>query len=196
MDMLSKNRTLLAILTAAAESIPQGWYVIGGSLYQTVWNLQHGREPDQDIGDYDVVYFDPSTTKEQEQDYEQRITASVPGAKIEVKNQAFITNAWYEHQYGCPKDTSGYLSLEDAIAKAYVSSPVIGVSWTGAEMHVLELTGLDDLMGLRVYPNFTFRDRRVLPFYRNKFRKWYGTWPLVKFHNWDGIVVTSESEIR
>lgn len=195
-SIISKNKTLLKVLLQAAEIIPrQSWYLIGGSVYQTVWNVKLRRSPEANIGDYDLAYFDPHTGKKQQTYYENKISERVPGVRVEVKNQALVTDAWYEREFGCRKDTSTYLSLEDSIAKAYVSSPVIGISWKDGKLQVLELADLDKLLSLEVFPNFKFRGKRVLKFYKRKYRKCHAIWPKVKFYNWDGRLVGSEEDI-
>jgi hypothetical protein len=42
-------------------NLPDGW-LVAGCLFQTVWNLQAQRNPEDSIKDYDLFYFDPSST--------------------------------------------------------------------------------------------------------------------------------------
>jgi hypothetical protein len=194
--ILSENRTLANVLECAAKTLPpQPWYLIGGSLYQTVWNVKHGKQPERHIDDYDIAYFDPHTRKRQEAKYQRQISEWVPGVKVQVKNQALITPAWFKRHFGCKKDTPRYLSLEDAIGKAYVSSPVLGVSWRDGELQVLDLADSDRLLDQQVFPNNKFRGRKILPFYRKKYAKWHALWPKVRFYNWDGQLVKREEDI-
>jgi hypothetical protein len=34
------------------------WYLAAGCLFQTVWNVLDGQDPEHGIGDYDLIYFD------------------------------------------------------------------------------------------------------------------------------------------
>jgi uncharacterized protein len=184
---LLQNQTLLTLAEATAATLPrnQPWYFIGGCVYQTVWNVLTNQPPDANIGDYDIVYFDRHSGFDEQRDYKTRIAAVAP-VKIDLKNQALITADWFQRAFGIPKDTSDYLSLEDSIAKAYVSSPVIGVTWHDGQLCVLALADLDKLIKLEVFPNVKFRDERILPFYRKKCEKWRRSWPTVTYHAYDG----------
>src|SRR5690242_5991821 len=51
---LSANRTLLDVLERTATLDLPGWYLTGGCLFQTVWNVVTGRPPEHGIKDYDV----------------------------------------------------------------------------------------------------------------------------------------------
>ena len=194
-SIISQNKMLLKVLMQAEEIIPRQCYLIGGCLYQTVWNVKSGKPPEANIGDYDLVYFDPRSGKKQQTYYESKIRKRVPEVTVELKNQALVTDRWYERAFGCRKDTSRFLSLEDSIAKAYVSSPVVGVSWKEGELHVLGLADFDKLLSLQVFPNYKFRSKRVLKFYRRKYAKWHAIWPEVKFYNWEGRLVRSMKDI-
>ena len=37
--------------------LPNAW-LVAGCLFQTVWNIESGRQPGADLKDYDVFYFD------------------------------------------------------------------------------------------------------------------------------------------
>jgi hypothetical protein len=185
-ESLSKNETLVHVLRATATAMPRhSWCLIGGSIYQTVWTVACGRPAAAGINDYDVFYFDPTSGADEQQQYERRIAAAT-SARIELTNQALITAAWFEAEFGCPKDTSDYLSLEDAISKASVSSPIVGVTLRHGELSLLALADADRLTTLEVFPNRKFRSDAVMPFYRRKCSKWHRTWPMVTFHDWDG----------
>lgn len=194
-SIMRQNKTLLNVLRQAGKIIPSQSYVIGGSLYQTVWNVKSGEAPEANIGDYDVVYFDPRSGKKQQTYYENKIREQVPNVKVEVKNQALVTDRWYERAFGYRKDTSRYLSLEDSIAKAYVSSPVIGMSWKDDQFVLLALADFDRLLSLEVFPNSKFRSKRVLKFYKRKYEKWHAIWPRVRFYNWEGKLLQSAKDL-
>jgi hypothetical protein len=196
-SIISKNKTLLEILKHAEDIIScQRWYIVGGSIYQTVWNANAGNSPAANIRDYDIVYFDRHTYEEQQVYYESKILERMHHVSVEVTNEALITDEWYERKYGCPKDTTHYLSLEDSIAKMSVSLPVVGISLSDGKLQVLDLADLDKLLQLEVFPNFKFRDRRVLSFYIKKYKKWHKIWPQVKFYDWDGRLIHSLEEIQ
>ena len=57
---LLSNRHNRAVLEAWPRlALPDGW-LVAGCLFQTVWNLRDGREPEAGILDLDLFYFDAS----------------------------------------------------------------------------------------------------------------------------------------
>ena len=198
-SVLRRDRTLVEVLQQASRVFPteQPWYLIGGSIYQTVWNVISRAAPAANIGDYDLVYFDRGSGVRLQQHYQGTITAAVVAkqrrnggtVKIQVKNQALITAASYKKKFRRQKDTSPYRSLEDSIAKAYVSSPVVGVTWQRGELCILALADFERLLELKVFPNNKYRTKRIMPFYRRKATKWHDLWPKVTIHDWVGAPV-------
>ncbi len=204
-SVICRNRTLVEVLQQASRVFPteQPWYLIGGSIYQTVWNVISRAAAAANIGDYDLVYFDRGSGVRLQQLYQGTITAAVAAkqlrnggtVKIDVKNQALITAAWYKQAFRRQKDTSPYRSLEDSIAKAYVSSPVVGVTWQLGELRVLAIADFEKLLELKVYPNNKFRTKRIMPFYRKKATKWHDLWPNVTVHDWVGAPVRDPRDL-
>ena len=58
--LLTRNPTLVEVLTRAAVLALPDWYLVAGCLYQTVWNVVTGQPPESGILDYDLAYFDSS----------------------------------------------------------------------------------------------------------------------------------------
>ena len=203
-SLIRRNRALVEVLKQASTVFPteQPWYLIGGSIYQTVWNVISGVDPDANIADYDLVYFDRGSGVRLQRHYQRTIAAAIAAkqqrnagtVKIDVKNQALITAAWYKQAFRRQKDTSAYRSLEDSIAKAYVSSPVLGVTWRD-ELRVLALADFEKLLELKLLPNNKFRTKRIMPFYRKKAMKWHSLWPNVIIHDWVGTPVRDPRDL-
>jgi uncharacterized protein len=77
-------------------------WLVAGSLFQTVWNLQSGRPPTEGIKDYDVFYFDSDDLSWESEDKEIRRVRDVlddVDANIELKNQARV-HLWYSERFG------------------------------------------------------------------------------------------------
>lgn len=107
-------------------ALPQGW-LVAGCLFQTVWNLQAGRDPHEGIKDYDLFCFDAQDLgAEAEAAHQRRVQALVAGRGIEVEvcNQARVHH-WYEAHFGrpCPP----LRSAEDGIGRFLVSATCVGV---------------------------------------------------------------------
>ena len=56
-----RQNPMVATVLDRLESLalPDG-HLAAGCLFQTVWNVLDGQEPERGIGDYDVIYFDDS----------------------------------------------------------------------------------------------------------------------------------------
>jgi hypothetical protein len=52
------NELIVALLERMASSDLPEWYLSGGCLFQTVWNIEHGFDASAGILDYDLFYFD------------------------------------------------------------------------------------------------------------------------------------------
>ena len=62
-----RERFLAALLTnpvagTILQRMPElglaNWYLAAGGVFQTIWNVVTGRDPQEGIKDYDVFYFD------------------------------------------------------------------------------------------------------------------------------------------
>ena len=58
--LVTRNPTLVEVLTRAARLALPDWYLVAGCLYQTVWNVVTGQPPESGVLDYDLAYFDGS----------------------------------------------------------------------------------------------------------------------------------------
>jgi hypothetical protein len=93
-------------------NLPDGW-LVASYLFQTVWNLQAQRNPDDSIKDYDLFYFDSSSTSETA---EQKVQAHADhvlrdlGIKVEVTNQARV-HLWYQSYRGRSIATLGQTQI-------------------------------------------------------------------------------------
>lgn len=107
-------------------SLPAGW-LVAGCLFQTVWNLQAGRSPEEEIKDYDLFYFDPDDTS---QAGEARVQARIDGLlgdlgiTIEASNQARV-HLWYESYFGLPYEA--LRSACEGIDRFLVCATCVGV---------------------------------------------------------------------
>ncbi len=118
------NRAILDRWNALA--LVDGW-LVAGCLFQTVWNLQAGRAPDQDIKDYDLFYFDAGDPSEESERYVQERVDDVLGdlnITVEVSNQARV-HVWYESHFGRPYERLH--SVREGIDRFLVLETRVGV---------------------------------------------------------------------
>jgi hypothetical protein len=125
-DVLA-NRNNRAILDRWNRlDLPDCW-LVAGCLFQTVWNLQAGRAPEENIKDYDLFYYDNGDLGEEaELDIQKRVDEIFVdlGVTIEVANQARV-HTWYESHFGHP-----YQALNNAsegIDRFLIPATCVGV---------------------------------------------------------------------
>ncbi|KUJ14511.1 DUF925-domain-containing protein [Mollisia scopiformis] len=59
-SLLTRNKTLITVLTRAPALNLPNWYLTAGAVSQTIWNAVSSLLPDTGIDDYDLVYHDSS----------------------------------------------------------------------------------------------------------------------------------------
>lgn len=166
----------------AAVALPDAW-LVAGAVAQTVWNIEHGRDPDAGIKDIDIVYFDADDlSAEAEAAQERRIAGMLAdlAMKIDVKNEARV-HLWYGRVFG--REIPPYTSTADAIATFPTTATSVGVR-PGADgrLEVAAPFGLDDLLGMQVRPNRALVSQAV---YEAKTARWQHLWPRLAISGWN-----------
>lgn len=118
------NRAILDHWEALA--LPDGW-LVAGCLFQTVWNIQAARPPEENIKDYDLFYFnDKDLSERAEQDMQAHVDEVLADLDIlvEVSNQARV-HTWYEAYFGHPYDALA--SARSGIDRFLISATCVGI---------------------------------------------------------------------
>ena len=125
-DVLTNHNNQVILDRWAALALPDGW-LVAGCLFQTIWNLQAGRAPEENIKDYDLFYFDSDDISEQSEREAQagvdEVLADL-GVSIEVSNQARV-HTWYESYFGRPYPV--LRSSRDGIDRFLMPSTCVGI---------------------------------------------------------------------
>lgn len=180
---LEKNKSIQLILDRIDGLNMPDWYLGAGCIAQTVWNLQHGFDPENGIRDYDLVYYDASDTS-----YEAEDIFIQKGKKlfediaipVEIRNEARV-HLWYEKHFG--KRIDQYKSTEDAISMWPTTATSIGMKRNAdGTPRVYAPFGLDDVFDMIVRPNKIQITEKI---YRDKFTGWLKVWPKLKVIPWD-----------
>jgi uncharacterized protein len=128
-------------------------WLVAGSLFQTVWNLQSGRVATDGIKDYDVFYFDGddlSWGAEDKQIQRVRDVLGDVGANIELKNQARV-HLWYGERFG-----PGYPPLQsscDGIDRFLVDCTRVAIRIGQGVGELYAPSGLEELYAGVLRPN-------------------------------------------
>ncbi|HLX36994.1 MAG TPA: nucleotidyltransferase family protein, partial [Candidatus Binataceae bacterium] len=102
LELAPRNPVIAQILRRAPQLALPHWYLGGGCIAQTVWNIADGFESTYGIRDYDLVYFDPSDLSWEGEDAIIRRARDLfddLGAAIEVRNEARV-HLWYARHFG------------------------------------------------------------------------------------------------
>jgi hypothetical protein len=156
--------------------LPDAW-LVGGCLFQTVWNLQAGQPPATGIRDYDIFYFDAADLSEAAETAvnvrAQQAFASL-GVQLEVKNQARV-HTWYPAYFGrpCPPLASAC----EGVQRFLVGSTSVGLRQSGASVQVYAPHGLDDMYQGLLRPNPGVDHG---PLYDDKARDYQARWPWLR----------------
>lgn len=175
-DCVMRNPINAALLERLPHLGLLDCWLVSGSLFQTVWNIQTGREPTYGIKDYDVFYFDDSDTSWEAEDKVIQAGVSLFSdlkADIQIRNQARV-HLWYEEKFDAsyPKLTSSC----DGIDRFTTPSSMYGITKDDrGTLDVYAPYGFGDPFNLTVRPNPA--SRPVAHVYAEKSQRWKERWP-------------------
>lgn len=150
---------MAALLRAAARHGPPGGWLGAGFLRNAAWDWLHGREPDPDAADLDLVFHAPGLDAAP---FAAGLAQAEPRARWEVVNQAGLMPA---------DDLAGAIALWPETATA------IAARWEGGRLALLAPHGWEDLFALRLRPTPAFAQRRAVVEARAAARGWFARWP-------------------
>ena len=145
---------LMQVMTTVRSLGLPDWLIFSGSVYQSVWNTQTGREPGYGVNDFDLGYFDPDTSWDAEDVIIKRVAAAFDEpfrSEVEVRNQARV-HLWFGERFNEP-----YEALPDtdtALSRFVAPAFAVGVRLEDNDrISVAAPFGLDDMFGLVLRPN-------------------------------------------
>lgn len=178
---IGSNQTLVEVLDAAQRLALPGWLLTGGCLFQTVWNVVSGNDPEAGILDYDLFYFDDSDLSWHAEDAVIRRADDAfahCGGRVEVRNEARV-HLWYEAKFGTP--CAPFTRTEAAIDAFVATACCVGVRQDPEDLYVYAPHGFDDIFDLVLRPNPVLAPRSV---YDAKAARWAQQWPQLRVVPW------------
>jgi hypothetical protein len=176
-----RNRQVGEVLRRAGDlDLPDCW-LAAGCLFQTVWNVLDGHDPERGIGDYDLIYHDPGDLSWAAEDAVIRQCANAFGdlpVEVEVRNQARV-HLWYEDHFGVP--CPPIASSRDAVDRYAAHACRVAVRRAGAGHEVYAPSGFADMFGFVLRPNPVVAPREV---YERKAARWRALWPRLLVLPW------------
>lgn len=184
LDAVLRNPTVVEVLARAERLDLPDWYLAAGCLFQTVWNVLEGRDPERGIGDYDLIYHDGSDLSWEAEDLVIRRCATAfadLGAEVEVRNQARV-HLWYEDHFGVP---CAPLTSSAAAVDTYAAHACrVAVRLSGGRYEVYAPAGFAEMFGFVLRPNPVVAPRSV---YETKAARWVTLWPRLRVRPWPDV---------
>lgn len=180
-ELVQRNGTVREVLRRAEVLDLPNWYLTAGCLFQTVWNVLDGHDPERGIQDYDLLYFDAADLSWEAEDAVIRRCADAfagCGGEVEVRNEARV-HLWYEDKFGAP--CAPFRSTEGAIDCFAATACSVGIRTSGSDVTMYAPHGLDDLFAFVLRPNPVLAPRAV---YETKAARWTELWPRLTVLPW------------
>ena len=127
------------------------WYIAGGCITQTIWNVKMGYDPWYGLKDIDLVYFKAGQSEADEILDREKIKKLFQGLLIpvDVTNEARV-HEWYPEKFGF--EIPVYSSTEDGIS-TFLPAFSIGIRPDHSGLKIFAPFGLSDAFEMIVRPN-------------------------------------------
>ena len=180
LEHIGRNPVIAQILERMPSFGAPDCWLVSGCLFQTVWNVLDGRDPENGILDYDLFYFDArDLSYEAEDRWIKRCEdhyANV-GGRVELRNQARV-HLWYPQKFGVDYPRLG--SACDGVRHFLAQACVIAVRPAGqGGLDLFAPLGFEDVFARIIRPNPLWPDgpRERL---QEKFARWQSVWPSLR----------------
>jgi hypothetical protein len=193
LEAVLQNPRVVEVLDRAERLDLPDWYLAAGCLFQTVWNVLDGHDPERGIGDYDLVYYDGDDLSwEAEDAVIHRCAAAFAdlGIEVEVRNQARV-HLWYEERFGVP--CTPLRSSSAGVDTYPTHASRVAVRRAGGRYEVYAPSGFRDLFAFVVRPNPVVAPREV---YERKTARWVALWPRLRVLPWPDAVAGASDPVN
>ena len=184
LKILEKNKNIQLILDLAGSLGAPNWYLAAGCISQTVWNVNHGFDPENGIKDYDLIYCDADDITSESQEYfieKGKDLFKGISVSVEIVNEARV-HLWYKKHFGYEVNKDRYFSSEEAINAWPTTATAVGVMKNEkGEYKIYAPFGLDDLLGMVVRAN---KVKITEEYYNSKVDRWTKIWPKLSVVPW------------
>ncbi|WP_159441805.1 nucleotidyltransferase family protein [Williamsia sterculiae] len=176
LDEIRQNPMIVRLVDELPALDLPDWFVAGGALMQTVWNVRTRRPVNHGILDYDVLYFDDSDLSEAAEQVVIDRVAAVFGADVQIRNQARVHH-WYADKFGMDSPVRPLRDSRDGIDQFVAPCVAVGVTRSDdGELTVYAPFGLDDMNTMIIRHNVARASREA---FDAKATRWRSRWPEV-----------------
>lgn len=153
-QVIKKNNDLIEILKFIEKLKLPNFYIVAGSVFQTIWNYYDNKPINNNIKDIDVIYFDKSDlTVDKDIEIYNKIKSFCDSNnlnyEIDVSNEARMHLWKKEHEN---IDIEQYKNSEDAINHWIANIHAIGITMLNNEIKIYAPFGLSDIFSKTIRP--------------------------------------------
>ena len=181
LEILNKSQEFSYVFNNLPKLKLPNWYLAAGAIPQIVWNYYHKYPLDNEIKDFDIVYFDKDTSRESENYFSKKaseVFKNIP-IRVELVNEARV-HLWYEEEFGYK--IKPYKSTEHAIYTFPTNVTSIGLTLQkGEEAEIYAPYGLSDIFAMTVKPNKVLVKKEN---YEKRANRWKKAWPKLTIVPW------------
>ncbi len=154
MSIIKKNKDLMQILDYIEGLDLPNFYIVSGSVFQTIWNYLDNKNLNNNIKDIDIIYYDKNNlSKKLEKELEDKIFDHFKSIGIiyefDVTNEARM-HLQINKKYN--KKIKQYQNSEDAINQFIVTTHAIGITKEKEKIKVYAPYGLNDIFNKTIRP--------------------------------------------
>ncbi len=181
LSLVLKNKKVNEILNRGFVDEFKDWYLVSGCLNQTIWNQFTNKSIENNVLDYDFIYFDTDLSAEKEATVQDKVREKYKDLQInvDVVNQARV-HLWTEKDWGLKMRP--LVSCEDAIASWPATVSCVGIRKEVNEYVIMAPYGLTDHLEMVLRPNKTTVMRQHD--YEYKTKSWMKRWPELTLIPW------------
>lgn len=153
-SILKRNADLMMVLDYISELGLSNFYIIAGSLSQSIWNYIDNSDFNYKIKDIDIIYFDSkNTSREYEDSLEKIIMEYFKGHNInyqfDLHNEARM-HLWKKDNENQSIDK--YENCEEVINYMLATVQAVGITKRDGEIRVYAPYGLGDIFSKIIRP--------------------------------------------
>lgn len=183
-SILKKNKEIICILNFLESNNIPNFYLVAGTIFQTVWNYLDNKPINHNIKDIDIFYYDPiNLSKEYEEKLEAKIKKYLSqnniNLEIDIHNEARV-HLWKKSNENPNVDY--YENTEDTIRRLISTIQAIGVTKTNKKIKVYAPYGLSDIFSKTIRPvKFSTNSKNV---YNKKIESWTSRFENLNIIEW------------
>ena len=152
--IIKKNKDIISILDFLESVNLPNFYLVAGTIFQTIWNFLDNNPLYCNIHDIDIFYYDKDNLdKEYEDKLEEKIKQFLVdnniNLEIDIHNEARV-NLW--KKYNENPNVDYYENTEDAIRRLISTIQAIGLTKINNKIKVYAPYGLSDVFSKTIRP--------------------------------------------